>query len=113
MEVPEKGSLVYLNFNPQSGHEQAGHRPAVVLSPKIFNQGSFAFVCPITTKKKNYPFEVEIPEGLKIKGVILADQLRSVDWRARNLKVVDRLPIATLNKCLLLINRILDFNIER
>lgn len=98
--IPEKGDLVYLNFSPQSGHEQAGHRPAIVLSPKVFNAGRFLVACPITSKTKGYPFEVKIPTGLKIQGVILTDQLRSLDWRSRELKFICQAPNQTVQDCL-------------
>jgi mRNA interferase MazF len=92
-QVPDRGDLAYLNFNPQSGHEQAGRRPAIVLSPQAFNQATgFAVVSPITNQKKNYPFEVELPVGLLITGVVLADQVKSLDWLARNIDIVDKAP---------------------
>jgi mRNA interferase MazF len=95
MNIPEKGDLVYLNFNPQ-----AGHRPAIVLSPKLFNSGKFAVVCPITNREKGYPFEVKIPDGNQITGVILTDQIRSLDWRSRNLKIVGNAPEDIVQECL-------------
>lgn len=108
MKVPERGDLVFINFNPQSGHEQAGHRPAIILSPKLFNNGNFAMICPITQQVKGYPFEVAIPEDLQVKGVILTDQLRSLDWRSRNLKIVDQAPEIVVAKCLDKINAVLS-----
>lgn len=108
--VPDKGDLVYLNFSPQAGSEQAGHRPAIVLSPKLFNSWKFAIVCPITNQVKGYPFEVPIPEGLAIGGVILADQVRSIDWRARGLVIRDHVPDTTTTRCLQLINTFLNFD---
>ncbi|MEC5425863.1 type II toxin-antitoxin system PemK/MazF family toxin [Virgibacillus sp. C22-A2] len=107
MGVPDKGDLVFLNFTPQSGHEQAGYRPALVLSPKLFNQAAFVVVCPITSKEKGYPFEVKIPDGLQVNGVILTDQLRSLDWRSRGLKIVDQAPVATVEECVELISTFL------
>ncbi|WP_121640673.1 type II toxin-antitoxin system PemK/MazF family toxin [Virgibacillus sp. Bac330] len=107
MEIPDKGDLILLNISPQSGHEQAGYRPALVLSPKTFNGASFLMACPITSKEKGYPFEVKIPDGLNINGVILTDQLRSLDWRARGLKIVDRAPTETVEECIDLISTIL------
>lgn len=109
MKVPEKGDLVILDFSPQKGSEQAGRRPAIVLSPSLFNRGRFVAVCPITTKKKGYPFEIELPDTLKVQGVILSDQLRTLDWRERNLVFVDRAPEAIVYKCLRYINRYLNF----
>ncbi|MBP3048943.1 type II toxin-antitoxin system PemK/MazF family toxin [Bacillus subtilis subsp. subtilis] len=97
----ERGDLVYLNFNPQAGHEQAGRRPAIVLSPKNFNQTTgFAVVCPITNQQKGYPFEVALPDGLAIQGVILTDQVKSLDWRARRFQVVSQAPEIIVSDCL-------------
>jgi mRNA interferase MazF len=82
--VPERGDLIWLMFNPQAGHEQAGHRPALVLSPRSYNQRSgLALLCPITSQVKGYPFEVLLPAALDIGGAILADQIKSLDWKAR------------------------------
>jgi mRNA interferase MazF len=83
--VPKRGDVVWLQFNPQAGSEQAGRRPALVISPKSYNQKvGLALVCPITSRPKGYPFEVELPEGLEATGAILCDQLKSLDWRARH-----------------------------
>lgn len=91
--VPERGDLVWLQFNPQSGHEQAGQRPALVLSPKSYNaKVGLALFCPITSQVKGYPFEARLPAGLKIQGVILSDQVKSLDWRVRGAKRADRAP---------------------
>ncbi|MDN4076294.1 endoribonuclease MazF [Fictibacillus terranigra] len=88
MAGPDRGDLVTLNFTPNAGHEQAGHRPGIVLSPQAFNLATgFAVVCPITNQRKGYPFEVELPSGSIFTGVILADQIRSLDWGARGLKI--------------------------
>ncbi|PIR01407.1 MAG: hypothetical protein COV66_01190 [Nitrospinae bacterium CG11_big_fil_rev_8_21_14_0_20_45_15] len=81
--VPERGHIIWLDFNPQAGHEQAGHRPALVISQKIYNEKvGLVLVCPITSKVKNYPFAVNLPpkEG---GGCVLVDQIKSVDWRIR------------------------------
>ena len=87
--VPQRGDAVWINFNPQAGHEQAGHRPAVVLSPGAYNdKTSLAILCPITNQVKGYPFEVAVPAGLDVTGVILADQVKSMDWRARNAALI-------------------------
>lgn len=71
-----------------------------MLSPKLFNQNTFLIACPITNQEKGYPFEVKIPSGLKVKGVILTDQIRSVEWRSRNVKIVDQAPAETTDECL-------------
>ncbi|WP_010531723.1 type II toxin-antitoxin system PemK/MazF family toxin [Lentibacillus jeotgali] len=102
--IPDKGDLVFINFSPQSGSEQAGHRPAIVLSPKLFNKGKFVALCPITKKQKGYPFEVPLPEGSPIEGVILADQIRTFDWRSRGLKIKGQAPEAISEKCVDLIH---------
>ena len=91
--VPERGDVVWIAFNPQAGHEQAGHRPAVILSPKAYNgKVGLALLCPITTQVKGYPFEVALPDGLPVSGVILSDQIKNLDWKARNAKKVCSLP---------------------
>jgi len=91
--VPERGDAVWINFNPQAGHEQAGKRPALVVSPASYNgRVGLAWLCPITNKIKGYPFEVNIPDGLAVTGAILSDQIKSLDWRARNVAFLCRLP---------------------
>lgn len=99
--VPNRGDLVWLNFDPQAGHEQAGKRPAVVISPLAYNQKvGLALFCPITNQIKGYPFEVAIPGHFKIKGVVLSDQVKSLDWRARRAEFIDHLPQATMDELL-------------
>ncbi|HIH13527.1 TPA: endoribonuclease MazF [Candidatus Woesearchaeota archaeon] len=91
--VPQRGDVVWIALNPQSGHEQAGRRPAVVLSPGIYNEKvELAILCPITNQIKGYPFEVLMPDGLPVSGVILADQIKSLDWRAREAEWICTLP---------------------
>ena len=91
--VPERGDVVWLNFNPQSSHEQAGRRPAVVLSLRAYNQKvGLAIFCPVTNQQKGYPFEVAIPAGLEATGVILSDQIKSFDWRVRQAEYLATLP---------------------
>jgi mRNA interferase MazF len=88
-------------FDPQAGHEQAGRRPAIVLSPGSYNgRTSLGLFCPVTSQIKNYPFEVLLPSDLPIAGVILADQVKSFDWRARKTEVIGRLPEPTLREVL-------------
>ena len=95
--VPERGDAIWLMFDPQAGHEQAGRRPAVVLSPSAYNQRvGLALLCPITSQIKGYPFEVKIPVGLPIGGVVLADQIKSLDWRVRHATAITRLPEAVI-----------------
>jgi len=86
--VPERGDIVWMNFDPQAGREQRGKRPALVISPKGYNEKvGLGLFCPITSKIKNYPFEVEI-EGGKINGAVLSDQIKSFDWRTRNIEFI-------------------------
>ena len=83
--VPEKGDLVWLDFEPQTGQEQSGRRPAFVLSPAKYNgRTGLMLCCPVTTQVKGYPFEVTIEGNAKVKGVILADKVKSLDWQKRN-----------------------------
>jgi mRNA interferase MazF len=82
--VPERGHFVWIDFNPQTGREQAGHRPALVLSVTEYNRATgLAVMCPITSRQKGYPFEVAIPDGLSITGFVLADSVKNLDWRTR------------------------------
>lgn len=91
--VPERGDLLWLTFDPQAGREQAGRRPALVLSPASYNRrASLALVCPVTTQVKGYPFEVVLPPGLPLAGVILADHLKSSDWAARRAQFIAKAP---------------------
>jgi mRNA interferase MazF len=96
---PDAGDFVWLTFDPQAGHEQAGRRPALVLSPGIYNAKSgLALVCPVTSQVKGYPFEVPVPGGQGVSGVILADQIKSVDWKARRAEKLGRCPIENLEE---------------
>jgi mRNA interferase MazF len=91
--VPDRGDVVWLTFNPQAGHEQAGRRPAVVLSPQSYNaRVGLALFCPVTSKEKGYPFEVRLPANVPVSGVALADQVKSLDWRERRAELLTRLP---------------------
>jgi mRNA interferase MazF len=99
--VPERGDIVKMSFDPQSGHEQAGWRPALVVSPSAYNRASsLVLLCPITSRTKGYPFEVPLPANLAITGVILTDQIRSLDWRARKARLVTRAPDAVIREVL-------------
>jgi mRNA interferase MazF len=95
--VPQRGDVVWISLNPQAGHEQGGRRPAVILSPQAYNaRVGLALLCPITSQIKGYPFEVAISEGLPVVGVILSDQIKSLDWRARKAeRVCSLLPQTT------------------
>lgn len=91
--VPERGDVVWITLVPQAGREQAGRWPAVVLSPRAYNgRVGLAVLCPVTSRIKGYPFEVLIPSGLPISGAVLSDQVKSLDWRARNVELVCSLP---------------------
>jgi mRNA interferase MazF len=91
--VPRRGDAVWLQFDPQTGHEQAGRRPAVVLSPESYNRRvGLAILCPITGQAKGYPFEVALPPGGGISGVVLSDQVKSLDWHARRAHLIEALP---------------------
>jgi mRNA interferase MazF len=99
--VPDRGDVVWLTFNPQTGHEQFGRRPAVVLSPAAYNgKVGLGLFCPVTSQVKGYPFEVLVPPRLKITGAVLADQMRSLDWRARRAEFIGRLSPAALEEVL-------------
>ena len=101
MYVPRRGDVVWITLNPQTGHEQAGRRPAVVLSPAAYNgKVGLAILCPITNQIKGYPFEVLLPPGMAVSGAILADQVKSLDWRARNAEWICTLPGETVNEVL-------------
>ena len=96
---PDCGDLVCFVFDPKAGREQAGRRPALVLSARFFNlRTSLAYVCPITSKIKGYPFEVLLPPGLPVHGVILCEHVRSMDWRVRNAVLIGRAPDDVLLK---------------
>ncbi len=91
--VPARGDLVWLRFTPQAGHEQAGTRPALVVSPRDYNRRvGLALFCPITSQVEGYPFEVALPSGLEVQGVVLADQLNSLDWRFRKARYAGAVP---------------------
>jgi mRNA interferase MazF len=93
--------VVWITLSPQAGHEQAGRRPVVVLSPAAYNgKVGLVLLCPVTTQVKGYPFEVLIPERLAVSGVILTDQLKSLDWRARKAELACRLPAETVQETL-------------
>lgn len=99
--IPQCGDVVWITLNPQAGHEQAGRCPAVVLSPQNYNgKIGLAILCPITKQIKGYPFEVLIPEGLPVAGAILSDQVKSLDWHARDAELICTLPPETISEVL-------------
>ncbi len=90
---PRRGDVVWVSFDTRPGHEQAGRRPALILSPETYNRKTgLAVLCPITSHKKGYPFEVEVPSGYEVRGVILSDHVKNVDWRARHVEFCCQLP---------------------
>jgi mRNA interferase MazF len=107
--VPRCGDLVWLSMNPQSGHEQSGRRPAVVLSPESYHRKTgLAIFCPVTSQIKGYPFEVLIPEGMPVTGAILSDLVKSLDWRTRNTELICKLPDETVSEVLLKLGTLLS-----
>jgi mRNA interferase MazF len=99
--IPDRGDIVWLQFTPQAGHEQAGRRPALVVSPKVYNKKvGLALFCPITSHIKGYPFEVLIPSGSKVTGAILSDQIKSLDWRVRDAKRIAKAPREVITEVL-------------
>ncbi|HNT06020.1 MAG TPA: type II toxin-antitoxin system PemK/MazF family toxin [Anaerolineae bacterium] len=95
--IPERGEIVWLDFDPQAGHEQAGRRPALVLSPREYNsRAGLAIVCPITSQVKGYKLEASLPQGLPVQGVVLSDHIKSMDWRVRRAELICRAPRAVL-----------------
>jgi len=112
--VPSRGDIVWLQFNPQAGSEQAGHRPALVISPKVYNSRvGLAVFCPITSHVKGYPFEVELPAGRKAGGAVLADQVKSLDWRVRSAKKFDEVSDEVLAEVLAKIGTLVGFGADR
>ncbi len=106
---PRRGDFVWLESTPQSGQEQAGRRPVLVLSPVEYNRRvGLALCCPITSRAKGYPFEVQVPTGCGVKGVVLADQVRSVDWRARRAERIGAAPAALISEVLGRFSTLLD-----
>jgi mRNA interferase MazF len=107
--VPERGDAVWITLDPQAGHELAGRRPAVVLSPAAYNgRVGLALLCPITGRVKGFPFEVALPEGLKVSGVVLADHVKSLDWRAREAARIDTIPEEIITQVLGRLNALLS-----
>ena len=107
--VPDRGDVVWLSFEPQAGREQAGRRPALVLTPAAYQRiVGLALCCPITRRSKGYPFEVALAEGMEVEGVVLADHVKSLDWRARGAELADRAPAIVTAQVVELIGRLLD-----
>ena len=106
--IPEQGDIVALNFDPQSGHEQKGRRPAIIISNKIFNQHlGLAFACPITNTKRDFPFHIEV-KSENITGFIMGEQMKSIDYNSRNIKFIEKANQKTINKILGIIDSIIQ-----
>ena len=107
--VPKRGDLVWLTFDPQVGHEQARRRPAFVLSPEAYNRKTSLFLaCPVTSRVKGYPFEVALPAGLPVSGVILADQIKSLDWKVRKARFAAKVTSEVIEDVVALILPLID-----
>jgi mRNA interferase MazF len=99
--VPARGDLVALTFDPQSGHEQKGRRPALVISNDLFNQKTgLAIVCPITNTNRGIPFQVALPKATSVTGFVMVEQVKSIDFRARGVKLIEKAPASTLHDVL-------------
>jgi mRNA interferase MazF len=107
--VPSRGDAVWISFTPQAGHEQAGRRPALIASPASYNRRvGLALLWPITSQRKGYPFEVSLPADLQVAGVVLSDQLKSLDWRVRRVTFICRVPPAVVLEALERVGVLLD-----
>lgn len=105
--IPKKGDFVAVTFNPQSGHEQKGRRPALVISNDLFNKHTgFVLVCPITNTHRKYPFHIAIPENINLTGFIMVEQIKSIDYTTRKVKFIEKAPINILNEALSILDAI-------
>lgn len=108
--IPKQGDAIWIDFNPQLGREQAGRRPALVISRSRYNSRvGLALVCPITRQVKGYSWEVSIPEGLEVSGVVLADQVKSQDWRSRKVEFICKVPSAVTNQAISNLRKLMPF----
>ncbi|HHD72704.1 MAG TPA: type II toxin-antitoxin system PemK/MazF family toxin [Epsilonproteobacteria bacterium] len=106
--IPEQGDIVALSFDPQSGHEQKGRRPAIIVSNKVFNKHlGLAFACPITNTKRDFPFHIEV-ESENVAGFIMAEQMKSIDYNSRNIKFIEKANQKTINQVLGIIDSIIQ-----
>lgn len=109
VQTPRRGDLIWLDFTPQTGHEQAGRRPALVLSPETYNRKTgLAIACPITSRAKGYPFEVVLPDGLPISGVVLSDHVRNIDWQARRAQRIARADDEVVDEVCSMLNALIE-----
>lgn len=106
--IPDRGDIVWVSLNPQAGHEQAGRRPVLILSPRSYNaKVGLAILCPLTNQIKGYPFEVLLPAGLKAQGAVLSDQVKCLDWKAREAEFICKLPHEITTDVLMKLNTLL------
>jgi mRNA interferase MazF len=106
--TPEQGDIVTLNFDPQSGHEQKGRRPAIIISNKVFNKHlGLAFACPITNTKRDFPFHIEV-KSKNITGFIMTEQMKSIDYNSRNIKFIEKANQKMVNQILGIIDSIIQ-----
>ncbi|MBI4574084.1 MAG: endoribonuclease MazF [candidate division NC10 bacterium] len=111
--VPERADVNWISLDPQAGHEQRGRRPALVVSPAAYNgRVGLALLCPITSQVKGYPFEVALPDGLPVTGVVLADQVKSLDWKARQCARLCAIPEQLVVQVLRRLNTLLSERAE-
>jgi len=107
--VPERGDIVIVNFSPHQGREQGFTRPAIILSPSKYNKiTSLALMCPITTKSKGFRFEVQLLEGMQTSGVVLSDHIKSFDWKARQVRLVEKAPVELVEEVLAKVETLLS-----
>ena len=110
---PECGDIIWIGLTPQSGHEQAGRRPAIVISPIKYNSKTGLLICcPITSQEKNYPFEVHIPKGFPVSGVILADQVKNLDWHVREAQFICKMPHSVIEQIIEKISLLLELKVS-
>lgn len=108
--IPDSGDIVWITFNPQAGHEQSGRRPALVVSPAAYNEKvGLALLCPVTNQIKGYPFEVILPGNSKVTGVILSDQVKSLDWKVRKAEFADKISQSEMEEVVSKIKALLPF----
>lgn len=107
--VPDRGDIVYLNFSPHQGREQGYTRPAIILSPARYNRmSSLALMCPVTSQSKGLRFEVPLLDGMQTTGVVLSDQIKSFDWKARSAKFVEKAPAELVDEVLAKVETLLS-----
>lgn len=103
--IPRKGDFIAVTFDPRSGHEQRGHRPALVVSNDLFNKHSgLCIVCPVTSTRRDYPFHVGIPESEEVAGFVMVEQVKSIDFRSRKARCIGKAPVEVLERALSLLD---------